>query len=98
MAEEFIFCKYHIPTEENPAGTDCMVHLGEGIGIYKCPFSIDKLKFNARGWIYMSHKGEGMGQCQDFELPEDAKEKIKGVPQDKVIELLKTILAQAKAK
>ena len=98
MAEEYIFCKCHTATEENPAGTDCIAHLGEGIGVYKCSFSIDEIKFNARGRMYMSHKGEGLGQCQDFELPEDAKEEIKGVPQDKVIELLKTILTRAKAK
>ena len=54
MAAKTIFCEYHITTKENPKGTDCAAHLGEG-RIFVCPFSTPR------------HAKTAVMPCADFE-------------------------------
>lgn len=41
------FCKWHVATKENPAGTDCSAHMHDG-RVFKCQFKTPKDRMNSK--------------------------------------------------
>jgi len=87
------FCDWHIKTKENPDGTDCSAHLHESRR-YKCSYTPNDIKYKASSdGFYISHTSSDLiGACQDFDLTEELKNKLKNVPDNKKLETLKSIL------
>jgi len=66
MIEQFCECQTKCKEDTEDTWT-CCAHMQEG-RVFQCPFSTADLKMIG-GRLIMSHKGEGLGQCQDWELP-----------------------------
>lgn len=57
------YCKYHIATKENPAGTDCSAQLKFGI-VFECPFKTPDEAING---VILEDRTRG-SECADFVL------------------------------
>ena len=89
------FCYWHIKTQENPDGTDCSAHLHES-RCFPCSYDINNIKTHTlfgKFEFYISHTASDLiGACQDFDLTEELKNKLKNVLDNKKLETLKSIL------
>lgn len=91
MASSIIFCDWHIATKENPAGTDCAAHL-DSARCFECPYTIEKIRYDKKGF-YISQTGKRIiGECQDFKLLPKLEKKLEVVPPDKKLNTLKNLL------
>ncbi|MBN2052067.1 hypothetical protein JW756_01040 [Candidatus Woesearchaeota archaeon] len=92
------FCKNQMATQENPEGTDCVIHCQEG-DVFRCRYKPEDIGYDSRRGFYIKWQNPDpkgpSGSCPDFSacgLKDEITEQIKNVPDDKKLEALVQIL------